>query len=61
MDEIGEYLERRQPSPLARLRCTDCEQTFADRLPAIDEDMPECPHCGSGPVQLLELLEPVAG
>ena len=58
MDELDEYVQHRQPAPFVTLRCCDCEHTFADRMPPLHENMPECPLCGSGPVQLVELLEP---
>jgi hypothetical protein len=54
--------ERRQGwDGFAAFRCTDCEQTFSGLLPPLYEDLPTCPHCDSGPVDLVELLTPVAG
>jgi rRNA maturation endonuclease Nob1 len=47
----------------ALLRCSSCEYTFPGRLPPLEEDLPECPLCGSrperdntGPATLEEVL-----
>jgi hypothetical protein len=43
--------------PCATFRCCDCEHEWAELLPPLYEDLPAC-YCGSGPTQLVELLEP---
>jgi len=45
----------------AAFRCCDCEQEWPELLPPMYEDLPACPYCESGPTQLVELFEPVAG
>jgi hypothetical protein len=66
-DELAEAInasirERRHDwQGFATFRCTNCEQTFSGLLPPFYENMPTCPDCQSGPVQLVELLAPAGG
>jgi hypothetical protein len=53
--------EPEQERQYGTLRCTDCGHEFPGRLPPFCSELPECPMCWSGPVQLVELVEPVAG
>jgi hypothetical protein len=46
------------PLPFVLLQCADCEHTFPSRLPPWGIELPACPLCESGPVRLVELLEP---
>lgn len=49
-------MERNGPT-YATFRCCDCEHTFPELLPPWCMELGVCPACGSGPVQLVELLE----
>jgi Zn finger protein HypA/HybF involved in hydrogenase expression len=59
MDEARSYVRAVAESEprFALFRCADCEEKFAGLLPPFYVKLSTCPHCGSGPAQLVELLE----